>query len=213
MSEQRRLIVGCLGAEQVGKTTLVKWLYGMRMQQRHRVAIIDPGGKLGGVMPDDVPAYLEARVKARDTHSFVLDDIEAYAPRNFAPRTVWMDLATRNAHIGPGGGQVNVFWTGHRPQDVAPTLRGMTSILYLFQIGTGDRRQREALDDIAPGVVIPTEPFRFVEFWPKRANHAREGFDAPLTGRTLPGGGVVFDVPELRNHSARASASAKRRSP
>lgn len=206
---KRRLIVGCLGAQQVGKTTLLKWLYGRRMQQRQRVQIVDPNGGLGGVMPDDVEGWLEERLQKRDVDTLVLDDLEAYAPRQFAPRTPWMKLSGQNAHY-----RLNVLWSGHRPQDVAPTLRAMTDVLYLFQLGRGDANQRKALDDIAPGIVLPTAPFRFVEFWPKHVHYGREGEAGPRTGGVLAGGGVVFDPPvAARNHSSSAAASAKRRSP
>lgn len=204
---KRRLIVGCLGAQQVGKTTLLKWLYGRRMAQRQRVRIVDPNGGLGGQCPDDVDAWLSERLAARDTDTLVLDDLEAYAPRQFSPKTPWMKLAGQNAHY-----RLNVLWSGHRPQDVAPTLRAMTDVLYLFQLGRGDANQRKALDDIAPGIEIPTAPYTFVEFWPKHVHYGREGEAGPRTGRTLAGGGVEFD-PLPRNHSSKASASAKSRSP
>lgn len=168
-----RKIVTALGAQGVGKTTLVKHIATAYAAAFGRESIIalDPGGQFAefnGVWPGrrGVREWIAELTANGDGPAkggwgpglLILDDADRYidphAYNDF--RDVWI----ANRHLG-----LDVIVNGHRPQGVPKELLGCTHDLYLFQ--QEEPHAVEYLQKI-PSLklalangndLIPTEPF------------------------------------------------------
>lgn len=163
-----RKVVMIVGAPESGKTTLSRgFLDALKADKSDKrpLAIIDPGAQFrGGSMPVDVDAWLEtvrppnatAPAKVR---GILFDDCDSYlegAPTKYSARS---DLYLRHRWW-----RTDVIVTCRRPQNMHPKLLSAISMLYVFRMSSGDTPAVERLEKIAPGLVVPTEPYLFQAF-------------------------------------------------
>lgn len=189
MTDRPRRVVICLGAPLSGKSTIAKGLLAdLRKHTDGRpLAVIDPGGQFkGGFMPagNDVEGWLEV-VKPPDPQSpakvrgILFDDGDGYLPRPPKAKSAFLDLCLRHRWW-----RTDVIVTARRAQNIAPQLWSAAELAFVFRCSRADRTARERLDEFAPGLVIPSEPYRFV---------CRNLYtDEEVHGRTKPAGG--FEV-------------------
>lgn len=180
---RERIIVAILGAQGTGKTTLARSLVGRAMSRRERVAILDPNGAMGGYpMPLDVEGTLARKLDERAMTFLYADDADRYVPKHLKNDSPWRRLALTNRHLN-----VDLLLTARRPQELPSVLLSGVDVLYVFQVSSMDRTGVQRLQDIAPGLNIPSQPYRFVMWRPKTAT------GEPRTGRTLKSGGFRLD--------------------
>lgn len=178
---RERQIIVAVGAAGTGKTTLVQSLYGLAMQRGESVTVIDPNGKIG-FWPADLDAYLLERFAARAPGLLVLDDADSYVPRVTSAASPWKQLWLRNRHLC-----TDVLVSARRPASLDPLMLSNCDALYVFATSRADVPGIRRLQEIAPGLRVPTTPYEFVCWSPKTLD------GEAVTGRVRKGGGFVLD--------------------
>jgi hypothetical protein len=179
-----RRIVAVIGAPESGKSTVAQKLYrdAIRREGRRSVRALDPGCQFtGGEMPGDVDGWLEqlrppSRTEPARVRFLLADDGDQYLPKSPAKGSAWLDLYLRHRWW-----RTDVLITARRIQNLSPTLLSAVEHLFVFRMNPSDHAGRKRLEDIAPGLTPPTEPFKFVAY------NAFSGLQTAC--RTLPGGG------------------------
>lgn len=186
---RNRLLMACLGAQGTGKTTVARTLVANAIARGERVRILDPEGNFprqADPFPGDVESWLDERLTRADCSLLVFDDFDRYVPKVPSRDSAWRKLWLTNRHVMRKQG-VDVLVTGRRPQNLPMELASGIDFLYLFALSRTDRPGIRRIEEIAPGIALPSEPYRFVRVEPKTL----DGCHRP--GRTLPGGGYRFD--------------------
>jgi len=159
---RERQIIVCVGSAGTGKTTIVKALYGAAMSRGESVSIIDPNGALGGFFPNDLDAYLWDRIAHKKSGLLVLDDADSYVPKIAGKDSPWRQIWLRNRHL-----KTDVLVSARRPASLDPLMLSNCDKLFVFATSRADRPGIKRLEEIAPGITIPTEPYRFIAWSPK----------------------------------------------
>lgn len=180
---RERTIALVVGGPGSGKSTLAKALLAGARRRKERVAIVDPARQFpGGVMPDDVDAWLSERKAARDVQLIVLDDADAYVPTTLKAGSALRDLALRNRWWG-----VDVIITARRVQSLPPLLMSAVHHLYVFRLSPADKAGRERLVQVAGDELdIPSEAHRFV--------YCDVFAGRKIAGKTLKSGGYQWQA-------------------
>lgn len=176
-------VVMCVGGQGSGKTSVARTLYGRAMQAGRRVVVYDPNDPQRGIWPKDLDGDLEARLKARSVDMVVVDDIDVHVrPWQLSEPGPWRDVSLRNRHVG-----VDLILTARSLASMPPELLSAVDVLYVFQISALSDGERVRIAKLAPGLAIPTTPYRFACVEPKGDRRVHYG-------RTLPGGGFQIDA-------------------
>lgn len=180
---RERTIALVVGGPGSGKSTLAKALIASARKRKQRVAIVDPARQFdGGVMPDDVDAWLAERKAARDVDVLVLDDADAYVPGTLKSGSALRDLALRNRWWG-----VDVILTARRVQSLPPLLMSAVHHLYIFRLSPADRAGRDRLVEVAGDELqVPSEAYRFV--------YVDVFAGRRIAGKTLSSGGYSWQT-------------------
>lgn len=176
-------VVMCVGGQGSGKTSVARTLYGRAMQAGRRVVVYDPNDSTRGIWPKDLDADLEARLKARGVDMVVIDDVDVHVrPWQLSEPGPWRDVSLRNRHVG-----VDLILTARSLASMPPELLSAVDVLYVFQVSALSDGERVRIGKLAPGLVIPTTPYRFACVEPKGDRRVHYG-------RTLPAGGFQIDA-------------------
>ncbi len=183
MRERRAAML--LGSQGSGKTTLGQRFVSDARARGVRVKGLSPNGSMGFSFPGTAAGaerWLEERRAAGDADMLVFDDADRYIPKTPRDESVWHHLWLMNRHFHRRNVGVDVIVIGRRAQNFSGEVHSGIDRLYLFQLAAGDVHGTKRLMEIAPGIVLPDEPFRFLVTEPKSANAAVK------TGRTFADG-------------------------
>ncbi len=188
MNRRDRKVVIAIGAPKSGKTTVARSLLrDLEAEQgdERAIAVVDPGrqfrggfvpagGDIGGWLEEVMPPSASAPAAVR---AILFDDGDSYlrpSPPNGS--------AERDLYLRHRWWRTDLIVTARRPQNLSPLIWSACSVLYLFRTNPADRSARERLDEFAPGVEVPREPFDCVVLDPYTGEQLR--------CRTKPNGGV-----------------------
>lgn len=160
--------VAIVGAPGSGKTSYQEQLIREALGAGRRVKIMDPNAQFPrGYLPRGaqgewpgvagVDQWLVSNL-GKFRGLLVLDDADAYVPKNLSRSSPWLDLFVSFRHH-----QVDIVFTTRRLQEVPPIMRSCASHMAIFR--TRSHLERNILSATTPkGTVakIPKEPHRFL---------------------------------------------------
>jgi len=174
VSPRERGVVIICGARRKGKSTLTAALARQAFESgaRGRTVIIDPGGSLGGTLPEDLDALIEAIVEDNEaavaarrpvpTSLIIFDDADAYLPHRLKDGSAWRRLFLQSAQL-----DVDVIVNAKRLQDLAPQLINASTWVYAFSMPRADREGRKRVLEVLPdNEDLPQVPYEFVQVDP-----------------------------------------------
>lgn len=159
--------IGITGSPGSGKTTYQEQLIREAIAAGRKVKIMDPNGQFPrGYLPSGVRgewpgvAGVDQWIAGNlgKFHGLlVLDDADAYVPKNLSRTSPWLDLFVSFRHY-----QLDIVFTTRRLQEVPPIMRSCISHAAIFR--TRSHLERNIWSSNIPGLTrkIPREPYQFL---------------------------------------------------